>query len=151
MKNSVLKNKYSSFEKESGDLSKYPICVNDYINGWKFRKAVLVANSFADDGEMIDDPHPIIPKQEIEDFLETIAWKNFPDMTYFVKNVVGEKNIYCIDWVMVVSNPGLVKKSLAGQKIYIPMVDILKVDQGKVKSSFTYFDRKKLWDSVLGI
>lgn len=55
-----------------------PQSVLDYVEGWVTRRSDLVVSSLADDATFIDNPHPEIPKSGMKDFLEKVAWVNFP-------------------------------------------------------------------------
>lgn len=126
-----------------------PSVVSDYIRGWSERDAVLVADSFSLTGICIDKPHPILTQPEIEYFLNHISWRNFPDMTFNTLSVYGDGCRFTWQWEMLVSSCGVIAGSL-GKPIKVEGVDLLVLKDNKIQKSTTYFDRKALWDAVLG-
>ena len=126
-----------------------PDCIKEYVEGWCRRDAAQVVQSFSDDGVFVDKPHPDIRKSDLTDFLDNVAWMNFPDMEFETLSVFGDGKTFAWVWVMLVGNPGFIKGS-RGRQIAVPGVDVMRVKGDRIQLAVSYFDRKMLWDSVLG-
>ena len=129
-------------------MKKHPQAINDYIEGWIKRDAELLASSFNDTGLYIDNPHPITSKDRIVNFMNNVAWRNFPDMTFDTASLYGNGERYTWEWIMHVSSCGIIYGT-KNKLISIPGVDLLEINNGKIEKAVAYFDRKALWDAIL--
>lgn len=112
------------------------------------RDATGLASTFSADGIYIDDPHPRLGRDTLANFLHSVSWRNFPDMTFTTVSVYGDGHRFTWEWIMHVTGSGVIAGS-EGKKIAVPGVDLLELRDGLVCRAITYFDRKALWDAVL--
>jgi hypothetical protein len=129
-----------------------PENVENYVWGWVNRRADRIVSSMADGAIYVDRPHPIIPKTAMKDHLETVAWVNFPDMTFDTLNLFGcdRTQVYAWEWALSASQCAVIVGLQEDRKIYCEGVDILTLNsEGRIIKSVCHIDRKALWDSVV--
>jgi len=116
---------------------------NKYIHSWNSHDQSGLVKLFNDKG-VYSDPFvgELTDKNEISGYV-TALFEAFPDLKFEVLNINEAGNDKVVfEWIMKGTNTGAMNENAAtGNKLKLPGVDVVTVNNSYIESVHAYFDR----------
>jgi steroid delta-isomerase-like uncharacterized protein len=116
--------------------------VQSYISASNNHDVNSIQKLFDTSGTYVDPATGTeISGQHISGYL-SVLFQGFPDLHYEITSMIESSNTVIFEWLMSGTNTGNSAAHPATHKtIQLPGIDVITVDQAKIKSVKVYFDR----------
>lgn len=116
--------------------------VGRYFEAWNKHDPQAIMECFARDGVYTSPAVPEGLNGIALSIFTTAFFHSFSNVKFQILKTIADGNQVAVEWVMIATNDGGFQGEPAtGNTVKVPGTEILELENGKVRSARTYYDR----------